>query len=44
MSTATVVKISAHGQETPSLEERRAWEWGIESAILSARKARERAG
>ena len=27
-----------------SPEERRAWEWGIESAILSARKARERAG
>ena len=25
-------------------EERRAWEWGIESAILSARKARQRAG
>ena len=25
-------------------EERRAWEWGIESATLSARKARERAG
>lgn len=25
-------------------EERRAWEWGLESAILSARKAREAAG
>ena len=25
-------------------EERRAWEWGIESAVLSARKAREIAG
>ena len=30
--------------DTLSAEERRAWEWGIESAILSARKARERAG
>src|SRR5438132_198119 len=30
--------------DTLPAEERRAWEWGIESAILSARKARERAG
>jgi len=37
-------RIEAELGRTLSAEERRAWEWGIESAILSARKARERAG